>query len=125
MFTYQTEKKLKYYDQVIEIYKQTGYSAYRIAKLNLVPLDKHTIAAWIANFVVENGTLTPHTVMQSNQEPNNEELQALKKKVAELEKQLKYVHSYDIDPHSYDVDPLEEGRAFKEQSLFACKQAAA
>ena len=36
-----------------------------------------------------------------------------------------YVHSYDIDPHSYDVDPLEEGIAFKEQSLFACKQAAA
>ena len=35
------------------------------------------------------------------------------------------VHSYDIDPHSYDVDPLEDGRAFKEQSLFACKQAAA
>ena len=35
------------------------------------------------------------------------------------------VHSYDIDPHSYDVDPLEEGRAFKEQSLFARKQAAA
>lgn len=35
------------------------------------------------------------------------------------------VHSYDIDPHSYDVDPLEEGRAFKEQSLFACKPAAA
>lgn len=35
------------------------------------------------------------------------------------------VHSYDIDPHSYDVAPLEESRAFKEQSLFACKQAAA
>lgn len=35
------------------------------------------------------------------------------------------VYSYDIDPHSYDVDPIEEGRAFKEQSLFACKQAAA
>lgn len=35
------------------------------------------------------------------------------------------VHSYDIAPHSYDVDPLEEVRAFKEQSLFACKQAAA
>ena len=32
-------------------------------------------------------------------------------------------HSYDVDPHSYDVDPLEEGMAFKEQSLFACKQA--
>ena len=35
------------------------------------------------------------------------------------------VYSHDIDPRSYDVDPLEEGRAFKEQSLFACKQAAA
>lgn len=35
------------------------------------------------------------------------------------------VYSHDIDPHSYDVDPLEEGRVFKEQSLFACKQAAA
>ena len=33
------------------------------------------------------------------------------------------VYSYDIDPHSYDVDPLEEGRTFKKQSLFACKQA--
>ena len=43
----------------------------------------------------------------------------------QLTKDLLYVHSYDIAPHSYDVDPLEEGRAFKEQSLFACKQAAA
>lgn len=34
-----------------------------------------------------------------------------------------YAYSHDIDPHSYDVDPLEEGMAFKEQSLFACKQA--
>ena len=33
-------------------------------------------------------------------------------------------YSHDIDPHSYYVDSLEEGRAFKEQSLFACKQAA-
>lgn len=39
--------------------------------------------------------------------------------------EMNYVYSHDIDPHSYDVDPLEEGRVFKEQSLFACKQAAA
>ena len=39
-------------------------------------------------------------------------------------KHVTNVYSHDIDPHSYDVDPLEEGRAFKEQSLFACKQAA-
>ena len=36
---------------------------------------------------------------------------------------LAIAYSHDIDPHSYDVDPLEEGMAFKEQSLFACKQA--
>ena len=90
MFIYQTEKKLKYYDQAIEIYKQTGYSAYRIAKLNLVPVGRHAIAAWIANFVAGNGTVTPQTVMQSKQENRNEELEALQKKVADLEKQLKY-----------------------------------
>ena len=90
MFIYQTEKKLKYYDQVIEIYKQTGYSPYRIAKLNLVPLERSTIERWIANFVTENGTVTPQTVMQSNQENRNEELEALQKEVADLKKQLKY-----------------------------------
>ena len=90
MFIYQTEKKLKYYDQVIEIYKQTGYSPYRIAKLNLVPVGRHAIEQWIANFVTENGTVTPQTVMQSNQENRNEELEALQKEVADLKKQLKY-----------------------------------
>ena len=90
MFIYQTEKKLKYYDQVIEIYKQTGYSPYRIAKLNLVPVGRHAIKQWIANFVAENGTVTPQPVMQSNQENRNEELEALQKEVADLKKQLKY-----------------------------------
>ena len=90
MFIYQTEKKLKYYDQVIEIYKRTGYSGYRIAKLNLVPLERSTIERWIANFVSKDGRVKPQTVMQSNQETNKEELDALKKKVAELEGQLKY-----------------------------------
>ena len=90
MFIYQTEKKLKYYDQVIEIYKQTGYSPYRIAKLNLVPVGSNAIAAWIANFVAGNGTVTPQTVMQSKQENRNEELEALQKEVADLKKQLKY-----------------------------------
>ena len=52
-------------------------------------------------------------------------LSGVKKASRVLMKSETGVHSYDIDPHSYDVDPLEEGRAFKEQSLFACKQAAA
>lgn len=38
---------------------------------------------------------------------------------------MKDVSVYFVSVHSYDIDPLEEGRAFKEQSLFACKQTAA
>lgn len=38
---------------------------------------------------------------------------------------MKDVSVYFVSVHSYDIDPLEEGRAFKEQSLFAYKQAAA
>lgn len=99
MCIYQTEKQRKYYDQVIEIYKRTGYSAYRIAKLNLVPVVRRTIEIWIANFVAENGKVTPQTVMEYNKESHdekrskekcNKELEELQKKVADLETQLNY-----------------------------------
>ena len=56
----------------------------------MVPVGEKTIARWIANFVAENGTVTPQTVMPSNQENHNEELEALQKEVADLKKQLKY-----------------------------------
>ena len=88
MFIYHTQKMDQYYNEVISIYRETGYGRKRIAKM--VPVGEKTIARWIANFVAENGTVTPQTVMQSNQETNKEELDALKKKVAELEGQLKY-----------------------------------
>ena len=89
MFIYQTKKRELYYERVIALYQQTGYGKKRLGKL-FPEIGEKTISRWIANFVAENGTVTPQTVMQTNQEPNNEELQALKKKVAELEKQLKY-----------------------------------
>ena len=52
MFQCKTRKMSLYYDQVIDIYKQTGYSPYRIAQI--IPLGKNTIKRWIANFVSEN-----------------------------------------------------------------------
>ena len=93
MFTYQTEKRLKYYDKVIEIYRQTGYSAKRIEKLGLVPVSRHAIQDWIANFVSENGKISPITDMQKPQEQpsvenKTDEVQALQKRVKELEAQL-------------------------------------
>ena len=52
MFIYQTEKRVKYYNQVIEIYQQTGYRGNRISRI--VPVNRKTIRRWIANFVAEN-----------------------------------------------------------------------
>ena len=88
MFVYHAKRRDQYYDKVISIYQETGYGRRRIAKM--VPVGEKTIARWIANFVAENGTVTPQTVMPSNQENHNEGLEALQKEVADLKKQLKY-----------------------------------
>jgi len=48
MFIYQTEKRVKYYNQVIEIYQQTGYRGNRISQI--VPVNRKTIRRWIANY---------------------------------------------------------------------------
>lgn len=86
MFVYQTEKRAKYYDQVIEIYRQTGFTPYRIAKMNLVPVGEHAIENWIANFVAENGKVSPEQVMQKKE---TEEVKALEARIADLEEQLR------------------------------------
>ena len=52
MFIYDTVKKEQYYQEVVEMYKNTGYSSYRLSKY--FPLSKHTLQRWIANFVAEN-----------------------------------------------------------------------
>ncbi len=92
MFTYQTDKRLKYYDKVIEIYKQTGYSAYRIAKMALVPVGRHSIERWIANFVAEKEE-SPYIVMQKPQvtvssQDTSTDVQELQRRIKELEAQL-------------------------------------
>jgi hypothetical protein len=89
MFKYQSEKRLKYYDKVIEIFKQTGYSAAKIAKLGIVPVSHHAIQDWINNFVSEYGRPIPQIIMQSTKESNIEEYKALHAKIADLEEQLR------------------------------------
>ena len=73
MFIYQTEKRLNYYDQVIDIYLKTGYSAERIANPGLVPVGRNAIQAWIANFASKNGYKVPVVHMQYNKGQHNEE----------------------------------------------------
>ena len=92
MFNYETKKRLKYYNKVIEIYKQTGYSSRRIAKLGIVPVGYRTIAYWIANFVSEKEESQCATMKQSQSNVTDEctstEVQDLQKKIKELEAQL-------------------------------------
>jgi len=89
MLIYQTEKRLNYYDQVIDIYLKTGYSAQRIANLGLVPVDRHAVENWIANFVSENGYKVPAVHMQYNKGQDKEDIDALKAKIADLDEQLR------------------------------------
>ena len=84
-----TDFQKRYYPQVIEIYQKTGYSAYRIAKLNLLPVGREIMRQWIANFEAENGKGSPKRIMQAKQSQTEEELEALKAKVADLEEQLR------------------------------------
>ena len=91
MFVYHTKRRDQYYDKVISIYRETGYGRKRISKM--VPVGEKTIARWIANFVAENGKVSPHTVMQKPQAitsapDRSEEVEALQKRVKELEAQL-------------------------------------
>ena len=74
---------------MIEIYQKTGYSPYQIKKLNLVPVGKETMRGWIANFEAENGKGSPKRIMEAKKAQAEEELEALKAKVADLEEQLR------------------------------------
>ena len=87
MFIYQTEKRVKYYNQVIEIYQQTGYRGNRISQI--VPVNRKTIRRWIANFVAENGKVSPEQVMQKKESEKAEEIKALEARIADLEEQLR------------------------------------
>lgn len=89
MFIYHTEKQSMYYDKIIDIYVKTGFSARRIAKLGLVPVSRESIRKWIANFVAENGKVSPEQVMQQKETEKAEEIKALEARIADLEEQLR------------------------------------
>ena len=52
MYKDKTEKRQKYYDEVIRLHFEKGYGEDRIAKI--LPIGHTTVNRWIANFVAEN-----------------------------------------------------------------------
>ncbi len=83
-----TQKQQKYYDQVVEFYQRTGMTAARIAKLELFPVHRTTLANWIANFASNPSNKDPQAMAKAISS-KSEELEALKAKVADLEEQLR------------------------------------
>ena len=98
MFIYDTAKKERYYEEVVAMYRETGYSSYRLAKL--FPLSKHTLERWIANFVAINPQAEPSVMARKSKKeeqtrsnvPVNEALPddvlALQKEIKQLRAQL-------------------------------------
>ena len=84
-----TNFQKKYYPQVIEIYQKTGLTAYKISKMNLLPIGREIMRQWIATFEAENGKGSPERIMKAKEAQSQEELEALKAKVADLEEQLR------------------------------------
>ena len=84
-----TELQKRYYHQVIEIYQKTGFSPDKILKMNLVPISRSLMYEWIANFEAEQGKGSSQRVMKAQKLKAEEDLEALKVKVAELEEQLR------------------------------------
>ena len=84
-----TEFQKLYYPQVIDLYQQTGYSGYKIAKLKLLPVSKSVMCEWIATFEAENGKGSPQRIMKAQQSKEQEEIESLKEQIVHLEEQLR------------------------------------
>ena len=89
---YSTEKRKKYYDEVIRLHFENGYGEDTIARF--IPVGHTTIGRWIANFVEESGNISVPKVMkkpqdQASTQELSSDVQALQKRVKELEAQLR------------------------------------
>ncbi len=108
MFIYQTELRDRYYDQVIDLYKNEHLSLRKISKI--FPLSKTTVAKWIANFVAENPQQArvmrrkyvedqPKSQEQAPTEALPKDVQALQ---AELKKLRAQLTQAEIKAEAYD-----------------------
>lgn len=84
-----TDFQKEYYPQVIEIYRRTGYSGSKIAALGLVPVSRQQIYEWISWYEAKQGNGSPKKLMQVQKTREQEEIETLRKKIAELEEALR------------------------------------
>lgn len=91
MYQLHTEKQLKYFNEVIRLHYRGGYGEDKIAKV--LPIGHATASRWIAIFAKERGKILNAEEMSDNKnnatgECTRDEVEALQKRVKELEAQL-------------------------------------
>lgn len=92
MWKYKSEKRAKYYDEVIRLYTQEGMGRTRISRI--IPVDETTISRWVRNFASENkvkvvmkrkSLIHPDTLASGVE---STEVKALQAEIARLKKEL-------------------------------------
>lgn len=90
MIEYKTQKKERYYLEVIRLYTELGYSIGHISRI--FPLSYGTVKRWLSIFAEEckeneSAMKKKSSTTQSNMD-TNEEIKALKAQITRLEKDL-------------------------------------
>ena len=91
MYQLHTKKQLKYFDEVIRLHYEEGYGEDRIARI--LPIGHTTASRWITIFAKEKGKISTAIQMKKPQmtkpaQTQSTEVEALQKRVKELEAQL-------------------------------------
>lgn len=92
MYQLCTEKQFKYFKEVIRLHYEEGYGEDMISKV--LPIGHTTAARWIAIFAREKGQIffpsdMPMSQVNNPSTENISEVEALQRRVNELEMQLK------------------------------------
>lgn len=90
MIEYKTQKKERYYSEVIRLYTELGYSIGHISRI--FPLSYGTVKRWLSIFAEERkdneSAMKKKSSTPQNHMDTNEEIKALKAQITRLEKDL-------------------------------------
>ena len=90
MIEYKTQKKERYYSEVIRLYTELGYSIGHISRI--FPLSYGTVKRWLSIIAEEckenESAMKKKSSTTQNHMDTNEEIKALKAQITRLEKDL-------------------------------------
>ena len=88
MIEYKTQKKERYYSEVIRLYTELGYSIWHISRI--FPLSYGTVKRWLSIFSEERkdneSAMKKKSSTPQNHMDTNEEIKALKAQIARSER---------------------------------------